>query len=249
MDHANYLYLPASMDDNFVYRIVSCKRLFELFELRQNVLVKPKKWEDPFENFILKCRIQLPDGRHATFDFQNQFFGQCWTLQSASDAMWRIYSPDSNAVRIRSTIRKVAESLWAYSGIWAPHEVFVGKVQYLSDKKLEKFAKSIFHSEDGFLSMRMFAKTLLVKRNAFKHEREVRLIFRPRQKSKAKRDLFHYPVDPHRLIDQIMIDPRMGELQVNKLKREIKTRTGFGGPIKRSLLYAPPPTWTIPLDA
>ena len=96
--------------------------------------------------------------------------------------------------------------------------------------------------------MRLFATTLLVKRPAFRHEREVRLIFTPaHEKDKASSDLFSYPIDPNELINQIMIDPRKTKQDANALKREIKSKTGFAGQIKRSLLYAPPPTWTIPL--
>lgn len=112
MEDANYLYLLGPMRDKFVYRIIPVERLFELFASRQNVLVKPKRWEDPFENFILKARVQLPDGACAIIGFRDQFYGQCWTLQSALDAMWRIYSPKSEAVRVRSRVRKLAESLW-----------------------------------------------------------------------------------------------------------------------------------------
>ena len=191
--------------------------------------------------------MQLPDGRYAAIGFHDQFYGQCWTLQSASDAIWRIYSPARNAVRLRSTVRKLAGSLWDHCGKWAPHEVFVGKVRYLPSKPLEEFAKGILRSEGGALSMRLFAKTLLVKRPAFKHEREVRLIFRPHDLEDAGDDLFSYPVDPHELFDQLMIDPRMPDTDARALKEEIVSRTGFKGRILRSLLYAPPPSWTIPL--
>lgn len=247
MNTDNYLHLPGPMRGKFVYRIIPVDQLFDLFASGQNVLVKPKKWEDPFENFILKARVQLPDGAYATFGFQDQFYGQCWTLQGASDAMWRIYSPKSDAVRVRSTVRKLGESLWRCCGEWAPDEAFVGKVQYLTGEKLEKFAQGLLRSEDGFLSMRLFARSLLVKRLAFRHEREVRLIFTPHDKNKAGSDIFSYPIDPNELIDQIMIDPRKAVQEANALKHEIKSKTGFTGPIMRSLLYAPPPTWTIRL--
>jgi hypothetical protein len=161
--------------------------------------------------------------------------------------MWRIYSPESEAVRIRSTVRKLAESLWRCRGEWARREVFIGKVQYLTAKKLETFAKGFLRSEDGRLSMRLFATSLLVKRPAFKHEREVRLIFAPQDENAASSDLYCYPVNPNEFIDQIMIDPRKAKHEANSLKREIKSKTEFAGQIKRSLLYAPPPAWTIPL--
>jgi len=245
MNSANFLNLSASERNKFIYRIVPVDRLFELFESRRNVLVKPHKWEDPFENFILKCKVQLPDGRCAAIGFRDQFYAQCWTLQSASDAMWRIYSPARNAVRLRSTVRNLAGILWTHCGEWAAHEVFIGKVRYLRSKALEDFAKGILRSEGGALSMKLFAKTLLIKRPAFKHEREVRLIFRPHNAAHASNDMFSYLVNPHELIDQIMIDPRMPESDARVLKQEIASRTGFKGRILRSLLYAPPSSWTI----
>jgi hypothetical protein len=247
MNNSNFLFLPSQTHDRFIYRIIPIERLVEIFASSKNVLVKPKRWNDPFENFILHCRVQLPDGAYATFGFQDHFFAQCWTLQTASDAMWRIYSPKSNAVRIRITIKKLAESLARCCGPSAVDEVFIGRVQYLPQKKLEEFAKGILRSNSGLLSMRLFAKTLLVKRPAFRHEQEVRLIFTPHDQSKTAGDLFSYPINPNELLDQIMIDPRMDENAANNARVQIRSQTGFSGTIKRSLLYEPPPTWILPL--
>lgn len=82
MESDNFLFLPSDTRERFIYRIISIERLIETFASRNNTLVKPRLWDDPFENFILRCRIRLPDGAFATFGFQDQFFGQCWTLQS-----------------------------------------------------------------------------------------------------------------------------------------------------------------------
>lgn len=49
-----------------------------------------------------------------------------------------------------------------------------------------------------------------------------------------------YKIDPHDLIDQIMIDPRVSVSEYNKVKVKIKLETGFKGEIRRSLIYAPP---------
>lgn len=138
-------------------------------------------------------------------------------------------------------------SLFRYCGHWAHDEVFIGRVQYLPERKLEIFAKGILRSDGGFLSTRLFAKTLLIKRPAFRHEKEVRLIFRPHHGSKGTEDLFRYSIDPNELIDQIMIDPRMDEEAANNAKNQIRLRTDFSGEIKRSMLYGPPPKWIIPL--
>jgi hypothetical protein len=245
VDNSNYLDIPNR--DTRVYRIISEKRLFELFALKKNVLVKPKKWKDPWENCILGCDLQLRNGEKARFHFQDNLYGQCWTLQSASDAMWQIYSPNSDALRVRSTVRKLADSLWRCRGKWAPREVFIGRVQYLRDRELKSFAAKALRSEVGRPSVLQVAKTLLVKRRAFKHEREVRLIFAP-HKDRAGSERFPYDVDdPNELIDQIMIDPRFPATEADALKRRIKSKTGFAGEIKRSLLYAPPRGWIFRL--
>lgn len=244
MDDDNYVEIPRAMRSRHIYRIVSVERLFELFENRQNVLTKPKKWDDPFENFILRARMRLQTGQLAQFSFHDQFYGQCWTLQTASDAMWRIYSPDRNAVRIRSTILTVAESLTAALGEYAQIQAFIGKVRYLPSKRLRAFAGGWFPGTHG-LRARVSAETLLVKRPAFKHEREVRLLYFQHNAVDTVGDLYWYNVNPHAFIDQIMIDPRMPESDVNALKRRIQEKTGFRGPVLRSLIYAAPPTLIV----
>jgi len=82
-------------------------------------------------------------------------------------------------------------------------------------------------------------RPFLVKRLAFRHEREARLLFL----SDRRRDLlteggrFHYPVDPHELVEQIMVDPRLSREEAEALKASIRAETDFRGPILHSGLY------------
>lgn len=79
---------------------------------------------------------------------------------------------------------------------------------------------------------------MLVKRLAFRHEREVRLLFF-HPGAVPTPGLFQYGVNPHELIDQIMIDPWMPTKKALVLIDQIKEKTGYNGEIKRSLLYTP----------
>ena len=63
--------------------------------------------------------------------------------------------------------------------------------------------------------------------------------------SKLGEDTYSYGVDPHAMINQIMLDPRLPLDAVKLKKEEIRSATGFKGPIKRSLLYAPPRERTL----
>ena len=71
MDDRNYLNIPPSYRGGFIYRIISVPHLFALFEKKQNILVKPKNWEDPFENFILESKVRLQTGELATLAFRD----------------------------------------------------------------------------------------------------------------------------------------------------------------------------------
>jgi hypothetical protein len=118
------------------------------------------------------------------------------------------------------------------------HHAFIGKVEYLSDKKLFGTGRSIFMDR---VDPERIARSLLMKRNAFRHEAEVRLVYRMTSGKPAKDGLFPYPVDPHALIDQVMIDPRFPPAETSELKRKIKDRTGYRGDLLSSLLYSRPP--------
>lgn len=50
-------------------------------------------WEDPYELFIFKQKTFI-DGKSFSIDnYEKRIYGQCWSLNKDTDAMWRIYSP------------------------------------------------------------------------------------------------------------------------------------------------------------
>jgi hypothetical protein len=245
MNH-NFINILDSERDKYIYRIMPLSRLYELFENIENVLVKPSLWEDPFENFILKSRVRFKNGKTYGFNHQNGFYGQCWTRSKASDAMWRIYSSDKHSVRVRTTIRKLFNSLYysqnhdsqSHIGL-RDEKCFIGKVKYLPSHQLKVFASEVFSEQAGTRTYSL-ASSLCVKRPAFKHENEVRLIHFEHDVNKYNEQLFRYQFDAHEVIDQLMLDPRLDANEAEIIKKEITKRVGFKGSIKRSLLYALP---------
>ncbi len=223
--------------DKFVYRIVSFDRLLQLFTTNTNVLINPKKWEDPFENFILKSPIKLLNGEIVKYSLHQCVYGQCWTQDKASDAMWRIYSPQKDGFRIRTTARKLLTSVLDATPSHSRTSAYLGKVSYLSEKELIKYANGIF-DDDGISGDNVF-KSLLVKRKAFKHENEVRLLVDLWDEREGD-DFYKYQIDPHSLISQIMVDPRKSDADFESVKLIIERCTGFTGEIKKSRLYSPP---------
>jgi hypothetical protein len=160
--------------------------------------------------------------------------------------MWRIYSGEKTGIRLRTTIRKALAGLSAWAGQKADHQAFVGRVKYLSARNLKRFGNSAiripFNEAD-------FASTLLVKRLAFEHENEVRLLFLADRDDKIDKGTFRYAVDPHSMNEQIMIDPRLERLAADELISRIRKETEFKGRILRSLLYATPTGFRFRINA
>ena len=115
-----------------IYRIFEYKWLKEMFEEKKMALVKPKEWDDPFENFILRSGGTNDKNESFTINFWDDFFGLCWTLTPESDAMWRIYSPKHEyskiedkviakreGVKVETTIRKLFTSFYSTGGEFA----------------------------------------------------------------------------------------------------------------------------------
>ena len=130
--------------DSKVYRIVPVEYLFNLFESRENVLVHPRKWSDPFENFILNSPFRLSNGKVVNNSRRESFFAQCWSTKSQSDALWRLYSHKSGTVRIRTTIRRLIDGLISSVGVDAQDCAFIGRVRYFSKAKLLAHAQTFF---------------------------------------------------------------------------------------------------------
>ncbi|MCK4358217.1 MAG: DUF2971 domain-containing protein [Candidatus Cloacimonetes bacterium] len=211
-NYNNYLNIEEKDYDKPIYRVFKLEHFLELMFTKTLVLTLPKLWDDPFENYILNSSIMKKNGNISFFAFRDDFYGQCWTLNKETDAMWRIYSPNKNGVKVKTTIKKLYNSLYDSQKENKQRDIscFIGKVIYLSQKKLLKSLenKKLNCFPIISASCENLARTLLVKRNEFKHEKEVRLIY-DSGNTKNKQDLFRFKIKPFDLYDEIVFDPRM----------------------------------------
>lgn len=229
--------------DQHIYRIMPEAYVVALFKDQQNTLSQVHNWKDKFENFQLKIGGVL-DGEPFEFTFKNDFVGQCWTRESLSEAMWGIYANDSTKryVRIRSTPRKLLTALADAHPEMPQDTCFIGNVQYLKEAELKAHVHNGGQLE---LSSRGFAENLLLKRHAFQHESEVRLIYFGKADQYDAKGLYRYAAAPHSMITQIMADPNRDRTNWLGDKKRLQATTGFAGPIKRSKIYDPP-DWSPP---
>lgn len=238
-----------------IYRIYPLSRFMDLMKSQTNVLVKTSLWEDPFENFILNSTGKLPTGELFTISSRDEYFGQCWSWKRESDAMWRIYSQhiknpktqklivDNIGIKVKSTVRNVFEPLFSIqkNHIYPPNgklynlSAFIGKVQYLSKEKLvdllQENASDLIFDQLG----KGQASTLMLKRLAFTHEKEIRVVYHNHNCNPTDK-IYSYPIEPNICFEEIVIDPRIPKDVYLEIKTKIQ-KAGFKNKIIQSGLY------------
>lgn len=240
MQVRKYLNMTAADLDKPVYRIMPAHRLLECFQKKRLVLVRPSRWDDPFENMLLASMVTLEsDANRAKRSLRDlgydQVYGQCWTLHRETDAMWRIYSPDKNGAKVRSTPRKLLKALQV-ADLFDEYS-YVGRVLY---KKQDELVSALMGHDLLAPDGSGIAQSLMCKRREFSHEREIRLIFT----GSLSADVLPLPVDPNVLFEEIIFDPRM-DVALYEIHKTAVKNEGFFNRIDQSLLYRPPPELVI----
>lgn len=239
----NYIDIHRQERSQSIYRIVSISRLLEMLDLKINTLLKPKLWDDPFENFICASTFKPKNGKPFRFPHRDRAYGQCWTLEAESDAMWRIYAPNKDGAKIETSISTLYDSLRnARQNRYPGMSCFIGKVKYDSQGEFEE----LINDPDRVCELmngekrhsRGQAKTLLLKRIEFKHEKEIRLLYLDPH-NKGFTDTYQYPCDPFKLIKSITLDPRM-DPRIYEVYRTYLNKLGYKGKIDQSKLYSIP---------
>lgn len=240
--------------DKPIHRIFPLWFLEETLRLRQLVLASPHLWEDPFEVVGRAIAVDIFNGDRYEQVIINQslppVYAQCWSMSAESDTLLRAYSrivkdpnfrrnvcPRDEGVGVQSTPRKLLEALVAGTCSEPGVSCFVGSVQYFEQKALlQEIANAI-----GTVGLNVFenpcnrAKLILMKREAFAHEAEVRLIA-VRHKADSTATLFRLQIDPNAVFDEITFDPRLETFE--RLEREEYIRNlGYSGPFRESQLY------------
>ncbi len=234
-------------EDTPVYRVFSKQRLIEMFTDKTLTLVAPHKWEDPFENFLSKCKATVDGHPNVTIDnlFKN-FYGQCWTLKPESDAMWRIYSDPKKGfgARVKSTAGRLLRSIYNPHDPFAAMSYYIGRVLYESEANLRLVFEHPSNATGVALDAtgRGQATTLFLKRQEFDHEAEVRLLYQFNKdgcSDQRPETIWQFPIIPNDLFDDVLFDPRMDSADFQKDEQALRA-LGFNKPIRQSSLYTLP---------
>ena len=217
--------------DKPIYRIMPVNRLFESIVSKRNVLVPPHKWNDPFENLLLKHRtkfeINYVEKTGVLSPASSKVYGQCWTTHKETDAMWRIYSNDESGAKVKTTPRLLMSAINDDSN---NSNVYIGKVQYLNKGELLDKLEGL----DAYISDKDVAESLFYKRKEFSHEKEVRLVH-----TNGKGNIHKHVINPNSLFEEVVFDPRINGHLYEAYKGAL-VKHGYNGKIEKSSLYQLP---------
>lgn len=208
-----------------LYRILSFDRAVEILK-GSLYFSHPSAWDDPFETIV--------DHEKA-----HAMFAQCWCKNGVSDAMWRIYSPNSLGVRIRTTRTKLNAAM--SGGLKPGYKKRIKDVEYQTTSAVKLKAEHIAGELRRAFDPKKAADLLFLKRSAFKHEQEVRALLlcddAPVNEPKKGRTI---EVDGLDLVESILLDPRVPVYFGAAMKSYLKRNIGFKGIIQKSFLYTKP---------
>jgi hypothetical protein len=235
----NYLRIERTEWKVPIYRFTSADRILSFIDKHKNTLVSPRKWKDPFENFLSRMILRKADGGFYKHPLRDRVYGQCWTTIEETDAAWRMYIPDGNGVRLKTRIRKLHHSLSAQQG-YPMMSSYIGRVEYKTEDEISAWLSDPQWVKDHLLEVgcRGQAESLLFKRIEFEPEQEIRLIYLDPH-NRGDDDFYHYEVDPSEVIEEITFDPRM-EDELYETYSSIIRKLGFSGEVNKSTLYRVP---------
>lgn len=251
---------PALTDGTWIFRYVQSSTFLSMIEhysheagcvQAENWLAHISRWDDPFEGFVFRGggkaeeKINDVSGGRSLRDLYRNYFGQSWTLcGKESDLRWRSYCPNGDGVRIKSSIGRLKKSLIRKSRHSVSNACCFSRVYYYPVDELKKVIEE--RGDDVGVEM-LFRKSF-----EFSDEREYRVIVdgvllqealrNTNKKMRIESGFLKYALqnggdsNTLQLFDEILLDPRMPTLDVERLKSRI-AQTGLRCTVKQSEIY------------
>jgi hypothetical protein len=201
-----------------VYHYLEYPHALSIFSAGRLRLANPAKWPDPYEHWWRETVFDPPGPLH-----QTSAYALCWSRSRYDEPAWRMvgFERTNPIIRIRCRVRDILAAARTLAE-QRPGAFFAGKVSYESAEELGQRASSVRAGEMKDLA-RTAANLLLRKRNAFRFEKEVRILWLDQE---PQNTALYLPIDAQSVVRQVMCSPHTHPEQRAKIHHEFKERFG-----------------------
>jgi hypothetical protein len=223
-----------------LFRYTSIDRFLELLSDDSLIFLNPSTWSDPYERYYIEKKYyvsKVPE----TLPIKESAFCLCLSGTKSSEALWKVYAPKEDGVRLTFKVSKLVSALDKVIDC----DFYIGKVDY---QTTSEFSRLKINHGDLLQDIRnnrigeQQLKLILKKRIAFDYENEIRIIAIPKRMppKKTPKDTMIYKskVGIKSFTTEYLFDPRLGKFHFKLLKDFLRKTHGLK--ISHSVLYKVP---------
>ncbi len=210
---------------------------------------EPCNWKDKYEGHFYLANIL----GESSSEKNPITLACCLTNKENNEAAWKIYSYDAkgwNSHCVQFKINKVRFREQLIKAIKDNYKLYEGVVSYKSESILynlhlkstnngKPYYTPLFHCFFDKFDLESYLNLLLLKRDAFMHEQEVRMFIIPKENSQQQVKGKFGPVDLainwSEVIEEVWIDSKCTELQKLILEKILFKFGNNGEPVSESL--------------
>ena len=223
-----------------INKYIPLRYLLVLLRERRLIYKPVTSWEDPYENFFLKEQF-VKDGdsdKSYSVSVENLIkglYGMSWSLQSETDSLWRIYSPDKLSIRITVSVEDLVQLTVSDNDEW---DVWVDSVKYKTVEEIDEWLNNCLGVTTAEEFMNKVGESFFIKRDAFVAEKEFRVIINYNRKSKIVPSFLCFEVDPNCFISEFIVDPRLNKYEFDAIRSALVDAGAVKDKVIQSQLYA-----------
>lgn len=193
--------------NDYVYKYLDLEATLRSLENKNFRFVEPTNWDDQYEGRFYNAKYKKTGNSNLNPNLTPFLYATCLTTKPENEAAWILYPHNkkglaSRCVEFKLNKKKLLDQMIHYVlNSWnTPNgekcSLYFGRVEYLSKSDIENLHKKKIGIKENLnykkyfdnFSLECYLNLLLLKREAFKHEEELRVFIVPKVgKTKTRR--------------------------------------------------------------
>lgn len=240
--------------DQPLYHILPFEYLYSQLKSSKVCFKQPNLWPDPFEKALYETSFHHKISKNVTIQYgflnlMSTMSAQCWSLRQESWALWGEMKSKcclNCPVQIKTTAGKLL--LGYKEKLEKGTSVYLGRICYYSEIEFKKeLSKIVSQFRSSSSQKELLILSLLMKREAFDYEHEVRLIRLGPSIPEEDKGKVLVACNIKEIIDQIVIHPGCTDKMMRTIERMLR-KVGYTAGVSKSPLLNSLQSLVIPYE-